>query len=182
MFGMVRTSLGDLHGWYYAAVDTESEARRITTERRHGETVIGAKRVKNVDRVPGLSPCAYRRLLGSPNFLVSHRVGFSVFAHRGFPVAPAPIPAPRYHGSHVDEGQSASLAMNRSQVLKWGALGPAFHQNDLNNYGQNENSTDKANGVVIDKASGVDRIRAFLHRGAAMCFLIFYGRTFRKKK
>ena len=48
---IVRTKMRGLHGWYYVGVETESEARRITTEKAPDENIVGAKRVKNVDHV-----------------------------------------------------------------------------------------------------------------------------------
>ena len=48
---IVRTKMGDLHGWYYVGVETEREARRITTERLPDEKIVEAKLVKNVDHV-----------------------------------------------------------------------------------------------------------------------------------
>jgi hypothetical protein len=48
---VVRTAFNFLHGWYYAGVEAEDEARRLVEEQRPGERIIGAKRVGNVDRV-----------------------------------------------------------------------------------------------------------------------------------
>jgi hypothetical protein len=48
---MVRTSMRDLHGWYYVGVETESEAHGLVGKKRPGETFIGAKRIKNVEHV-----------------------------------------------------------------------------------------------------------------------------------
>ncbi len=44
---IVRTKMG----FCYVGVETESEACRIIAERQHGEEIIGAKRVRNVDHV-----------------------------------------------------------------------------------------------------------------------------------
>jgi hypothetical protein len=48
---VVRTSMRDLHGWYYVGVETESEAHGLVGKKRPGETFIGAKRIKNVEHV-----------------------------------------------------------------------------------------------------------------------------------
>jgi hypothetical protein len=48
---VVRTSMRDLHGWYYVGVETESEAHGLVGKKRQGETFIGAKRIKNVEHV-----------------------------------------------------------------------------------------------------------------------------------
>ena len=48
---VVRTSMGHLQGWYYAGVETESEARGLVGKKRPDEKFIGAKHVKNVDHV-----------------------------------------------------------------------------------------------------------------------------------
>ena len=48
---LIYTKMGDLPGWYYVGVETESEARRMTTERRPNENIIEAKPVNNVDHV-----------------------------------------------------------------------------------------------------------------------------------
>ena len=48
---VVRTSMRDLHGWYYVGVETESEAHGLVGKKRPGETFIGAKRLKNVEHV-----------------------------------------------------------------------------------------------------------------------------------
>jgi hypothetical protein len=42
---VVRTSMRDLHGWYYVGVETESEAHGLVGKKRQGETFIGAKRI-----------------------------------------------------------------------------------------------------------------------------------------
>ncbi|MGB3656354.1 MAG: hypothetical protein WBA14_00270 [Pseudolabrys sp.] len=48
---IVRTSMGDLHGWYYVGVETESEARGLVAKKRHGETFRDAKHIRNVEHV-----------------------------------------------------------------------------------------------------------------------------------
>ena len=48
---IVRTSMGDLHGWYYVGVETESEARGLVVKKRHGETFRDAKHIRNVEHV-----------------------------------------------------------------------------------------------------------------------------------
>jgi hypothetical protein len=48
---IVRTAINGLHGWFYVGVENEEEARQITTEKRDGEHIVGAKRVRNVDHV-----------------------------------------------------------------------------------------------------------------------------------
>ena len=48
---VVRTSMRDLHGWYYVGVETESEARGLVGKKRQGETIMGAKHIRNVEHV-----------------------------------------------------------------------------------------------------------------------------------
>jgi hypothetical protein len=54
---VIRTEIGELRGWFYAAVETEEEARSLTESRRPGETIIGTKLVKNVERILSGSFC-----------------------------------------------------------------------------------------------------------------------------
>ena len=48
---VVRTSMRDLHGWYYVGVETESEARGLVGKKRQGETIMSAKHIRNVEHV-----------------------------------------------------------------------------------------------------------------------------------
>ena len=48
---MVRTSMRELHGWYYVGVETESEARGLVQKKRHGETIVGTRHIRNVEHV-----------------------------------------------------------------------------------------------------------------------------------
>jgi hypothetical protein len=40
-----------MHGWYYVGVETESEARGLVGKKRQGETIMGAKHIRNVEHV-----------------------------------------------------------------------------------------------------------------------------------
>ena len=48
---MVRTSMRELHGWYYVGAETESEARGLVQKKRQGEIIVGAKHIRNVEHV-----------------------------------------------------------------------------------------------------------------------------------
>lgn len=48
---IVYTQLDNLHGWFYAAVDTEQAARDLTKIHRSGDKIIDLKCIKNVDHV-----------------------------------------------------------------------------------------------------------------------------------
>jgi hypothetical protein len=55
---IVCTKLGDLYGWFYAAVSTEDEARGLAKDRRReGEEIIAAKSVRNVDHITAGTFC-----------------------------------------------------------------------------------------------------------------------------
>ena len=41
----------DGDGWYHVGVETESEARGLVGKKRQGETIMGAKHVRNVEHV-----------------------------------------------------------------------------------------------------------------------------------
>jgi hypothetical protein len=48
---VVKTENGHLHGWYYAAAPTKSDAEKKVAKKYSGETVVASREVKNVDHV-----------------------------------------------------------------------------------------------------------------------------------
>ena len=48
---MVRTSMRELHGRDHVGAETESEARGLVQKKRQGETIVGAKHIRNVEHV-----------------------------------------------------------------------------------------------------------------------------------
>ena len=69
---VVRTSMRDLHGWYYVGVETESEAHGLVGKKRPGETFIGATYKKRRTREgTRIASGSNRRLLGTLNPRIS---------------------------------------------------------------------------------------------------------------